>query len=380
MSGPKTPFAEAPPVPAMHSNRIEAEAYQAGVSKLSDDGATARPLLSVVTPAYNETESLPVLHERLSDLLGSLDVKWEWVIVDDHSADGTFAVITAMAQKDPRVRGIRLARNFGSHAAITCGLLHSSGRCAVVMAADLQDPPAVLPELLAQWRAGAQVVWAVRARREGETATTVGFARLYYFIMRRVVGMHEMPTTGADFFLIDRHALDAFRQFGESNASIFALITWMGFRQATVTYSKQRRLHGRSGWSIEKKIKLLVDSVTSFSYLPIRFMSYFGLAVAAVALLYTAVIIANAVAGRPPQGWSSLMAAVLVIGGIQMTMMGVLGEYLWRALAESRRRPRYLIEAAIGYGSESFGIASGEQRPAGAPPTVSGPSPASVDR
>lgn len=325
------------------------EEHPLTISGLSDDRRSVRPVLSVVTPAYNEAESLPLLYERLSQVFGPLDVPWEWIIVDDHSADDTFAVIAALARRDSRVRGIRLARNFGSHTAITCGLFQCRGRCAVVMAADLQDPPEVLPDLLERWRDGAQVVWAVRAGREAEKASTLGFARLYYLIMRRVVGIREMPATGADFFLLDRRVLDAFRQFGESNVSIFALITWMGFRQSTVTYTKQRRVHGRSGWTIEKKITLLVDSVTSFSYLPIRFMSYLGVAIATVALLYTGVVVANALAGRPPQGWSSLMAAVLVVGGIQMVMMGVLGEYLWRALAESRRRPRYLVEATTEY-------------------------------
>ncbi len=267
-------------------------------------------------------------------------------MVDDHSGDNTFDVMTRIAQRDGRVRAIRLARNSGSHTAITCGLHHAAGDCAVVLAADLQDPPETLPALLDQWQAGAQVVWAVRAQREGETASTVGFARVYYLIMRRLVGIADMPATGADFFLMDRRVLDAFRQFHESNVSILALLTWMGFRQATITYDKQARLHGQSGWSLGKKLKLVVDSVTSFSYLPIRLMSIVGFVVAIVGFLYAGVVTVNALAGRPPQGWASLMVVVLVVGGIQMLMMGVLGEYLWRALDEARRRPMYIVERA----------------------------------
>ena len=304
--------------------------------------------LTIVTPAYNEAENLPVLHQRLRGVLDSIDVDWEWIVVDDHSADDTFTVIADIAGSDPRVHGIRFARNSGSHTAITCGLHHAKGDCAVVMAADLQDPPETLPALLAKWRAGGHVVWAVRARREGEKLSTIGFSRLYQFLMRRVVGIKEMPATGADFFLIDRRVVDALRQFNESNVNIMALLTWMGFRQATITYDKQARLHGRSGWNLEKKLKLVVDSFTSFSYLPIRLMSYLGFIVALVGFLYASVVIANALAGRPPQGWSSLVVVVLVVGGIQMLMMGVLGEYLWRGLDESRRRPRYLIEATTG--------------------------------
>jgi glycosyltransferase involved in cell wall biosynthesis len=309
-----------------------------------------QPFLSVVTPAYNEARNLPVLYERLGQVLNGQALTWEWIVVDDHSSDDTFAVMAGIAQRDSRVHAIRLARNSGSNTAVTCGLCHAGGGCAVVLAADLQDPPETLPALLDQWQAGAQVVWAVRVRREGETARTVGLSRLYYFVMRRVVGIREIPATGADFFLLDRRVLDAFRQFRESNVSIFALLTWMGFRQATVTYDKQARLHGQSGWNMGKKLKLVVDSITSFSYLPVRLMSIVGFFVAILGFLYACVVIANALAGRPPQGWASLIVVLLVIGGILMLMMGVLGEYLWRALEEARARPRFLIESETGPG------------------------------
>jgi glycosyltransferase involved in cell wall biosynthesis len=303
------------------------------------------PLLSVVTPAYNEEGNLPILYERLSNALVSIDIDWEWIVVDDHSSDRTFTAIGEIAARDPRVHAVRFARNFGSHTAITCGLYHARGDCAVIMAADLQDPPEVLSVLLEKWFAKAQVVWAVRTRREGEKTSTIGYSRLYYLLMRHVVGLKEMPPTGADFFLVDRYVLDAFRQFKESNVSIMALISWMGFRQETITYDKQARLHGNSGWTLKKKLKLLVDSVTSFTYLPIRIMSYVGFLVALAGFVYAGIVVGNSLAGHPVEGWSSLMVAILVIGGIQMLMMGVLGEYLWRALDESRSRPRYLIEA-----------------------------------
>src|SRR6266850_4125684 len=300
--------------------------------------------LSVVTPAYNEADNLPLMYRRISAILTPLDLDWEWIVVDDHSNDHTFRVVADIAMRDVHLRAIRFARNFGSHKAISCGLDHAQGDCAVVLAADLQDPPETIPTLLAKWREGAQVVWAARAGREGEKATTVGLARLYYLLMRRVVGLKEIPSMGADFFLIDRCVIDALRQFNESNASILALITWMGFRQTTIAYDKQARKHGRSGWTLEKKLKLALDSITSFTYLPIRLMSYVGLVVAMLGFLYTVVVIIDALAGQPVQGWASLMVVLLVIGGIQMLMMGVLGEYVWRALDEARQRPRYLIE------------------------------------
>jgi dolichol-phosphate mannosyltransferase len=309
----------------------------------SEDHA-GQPLLSVVTAAYNETQNLRVLYRRLADTLDRLALRWEWIIVDDHSGDDTFRTISELAANDPRVRGVRFARNFGSHTAQTCGIHHAAGDCVVVLAADLQDPPEVIPTLLEKWRDRAQVVWAVRGRRDGEKTTTIGFARLYYWIMRNVVGMKEMPSTGADFYLIDRRVRDAFGLFHEGNVSILSLITWMGFRQASIVYDKQARLYGKSGWNIEKKVKLVLDSILSFSYLPVRLMSYMGFIVGLFGFLYAGYVIYNALTGTPTEGWSSLMVVVLLVGGCQMLMMGVLGEYLWRALDEARRRPRYLIE------------------------------------
>lgn len=311
------------------------------------------PFLTIVTPAYNEAKNLPILYQRLRCVFDSINTHWEWIVVDDHSNDETPTIITYLAQQEHRLRGFRFSRNFGSHIAITCGLNHARGDCAIVMAADLQDPPEEIPRLITEWQQGAQVVWAVRARREGESLSRLGLARLYYALMRRTGALKDLPPTGADFFLIDRRVIDAFNQFQESHVSIFALINWMGFRQTTISYSKQARIHGRSGWNVEKKLKLVIDSITSFTYMPLRLMVYIGFIVALLGFLYAGFIITNALYGSPIQGWPSLMVVILVIGGIQMLMMGLLGEYLWRALDESRRRPRYLIEATSHQQSDS---------------------------
>ncbi len=305
------------------------------------------PDLSIVVPAFNEEQNLPAFYERVRTQAEALGLSWEWIIVDDHSADHTFAAASALAQRDPRVKALRLSRNSGSHIAALCGLDHAQGKCAAVMAADLQDPPEILGELLQPWRAGAQVVWGARRLRKGESLGTRLFSRLYYALMRHFVGLREMPARGADLFLVDRAVILALRQFRELNVSLLALITWMGFRQATITYDKEPRLHGRSGWSLRKKLKLAVDSVTSFTYAPIRLISYAGLLVALAGFLYAAWIVISRLRGSTTiAAWASLMVVILILGGLQMIMMGVLGEYLWRALDEARRRPAYLIEAA----------------------------------
>lgn len=306
------------------------------------------PFISVVTPAFNEATNVELLYNRLCSVFSVHDLEWEWLVVDDHSSDRTFEILAALAGTDPRVRVLRFARNSGSHLAVTCGLQEARGDCAVIMAADLQDPPETLPTLVERWRAGAQVVWAVRASRPGEKASTVAFSRFYYWLMKNFVGLTDMPSNGADFFLLDRAVLEGFRQFHESNNNIPTLILWMGFRQETITYEKHARVHGASKWSFEKKLKLAVDSIAAFTYKPIRYMSYAGFSIAFLGFLYAIDVLINALRGRPVEGWTSLMVVVLVLGGFQMLMMGVLGEYLWRVLDEARRRPRYLIEASVG--------------------------------
>ena len=277
--------------------------------------------------------------------MGVVGGEWEWVIVDDHSRDETFAVIEHLALRDARVRGFRLARNSGSHVAITCGLHHVDGDAAVMMAADLQDPPETLTAMLDAWRRGAQVVWAVRRQQPGQRSHA-GFAAIYYWIMRHVVGMKEMPARGADFFLIDRAVIEAFRRFPERNVSVLALITWLGFRQESVEYDKQPRAAGRSGWTLARKIKLVIDSVTSFSDFPIRLCSYGGAALIAIALV---ILIASLILLPTLLAGLLFVLSVLTgLAGLQLLALGIVGEYVWRALDEARRRPAYLIEAVAG--------------------------------
>jgi dolichol-phosphate mannosyltransferase len=309
----------------------------------SPRASSSAPELTVVTPAYNEAQNLPVLYEALGETLDET-TKWEWIVVDDHSKDDTFETISKIAAKDSRVRAVRFTRNFGSHRAILCGLERMNGKCAVVMAADMQDPPEVVPDLLAKWKEGFKVVWAVRAKREGVSAGSLMMSRLYYFMMRRFVGMKDMPAEGADFLLLDRRVAEALREFHENHFSVFAMITWMGFKQTGVTYDKKARLHGESGWSLEKKIKLALDSIVSFSYQPMRLIAGLGVFATLAGTIWLACELLCPDLSTLGDSWTKFAALLLAVSGLQWAMMGVLGEYLWRALDEARRRPRFLIE------------------------------------
>lgn len=294
-------------------------------------------MISLITPAFNEGANLPMLHERLTSVFRQLD--WEWIIVDDHSRDNTFEVIERLVAIDPRVRGIRLAYNSGSHLAFTCGLRHASGEVAALMVADLQDPPELLIQMLERWRSGVQVVWAVRRHQPGDGSGT----QLYYWIMRNLVGMNDMPATGADFFLVDRVVIDAFLAAADRHVSIFALMMWLGFRREFIQYDKQPRTRGRSGWTLAKKLKLVVDSIVGFSDFPIWWLTYAGVAALVVALV-PAVVAVVAYSGLNA---ALLLLAALVIGlfGCHLIALGILGHYVWRGLDAARKRPLYSIEA-----------------------------------
>lgn len=304
-------------------------------------------MISVVTPAFNEADNLRPLYERLAATMAAHRFEWEWVVVDDRSTDDTFAVVRELAREDRRVRGFRLARNYGAHLALRCALHHARGDCAIGIAADLQDPPELIPELVREWKKGAKVVWAARSQRLGQRWIDLAFARAFYWIMRRFVGMENIASNGADVFLFDRQILQALDQYTESNLSLLALVSHMGFRQSMIEYVKEARASGVSGWNLAKKLKLVVDSITGFSFKPIRMMSYLGIGFALAGFLYAAVVLVNAFLGEPPAGWTTLTVIVLVMGGIQMMLLGILGEYLWRALDEARGRPPYLIEDTV---------------------------------
>ncbi len=301
--------------------------------------------VSILTAFLNEASSLPAFRERLSEVLRAEAIEYEIVLVDDHSDDDGPTFAKDWAAQDPRVKYLRLSRNCGSHAAYSAGLAHCSGDCAILLAADLQDPPETIPALLAEWRNGYDVVWAARAAREGESWSTKFFAAVYYGLMRRVA-VAEMPATGADFLLMDRKVIAAYNRISEKHTSFLAMILWMGFRQKTIEYVKARRHAGRSKWTLSKKLKLFIDSLVSFSYLPIRIMSALGMIMSGSGFLFAAYVLAGRLLGwvTPNTGYAALMVTLLVGQGMIIAMLGVLGEYVWRTFDEARGRPRYIVE------------------------------------
>ena len=308
------------------------------------------PLISVVTPAFNEAESLPVLYDRLMNVFKELNVQWEWVVVDDHSNDETPEIIKRLCEQDEKVKTIRFSRNFGSHPAILAGLTSCSGDAAVVMASDLQDPPEIITRLIPLWRKGNKVVWAVRDKREGETFLTRFFSQLYNRLLRSTSSLKDIPSKGADMWLMDRQVINIMVANPELHSGITTLTRWMGFKQTSISYVKKTREFGKSKWSTAKKVKHAINTLVASTEVPIRLMSYIGIITSMLGFLYAFVVLANHLFfSNPIQGWTSLMIVLLVIGGFQMMMLGVLGEYLWRTYEESRKRPRYIIERSINF-------------------------------
>ena len=302
--------------------------------------------MSLIIPVYNEESNIPALQKQLTALFGSgMEYDFEVVLVDDHSADRTQELGKAWVEEDDRVRLIRLSRNCGSHAAFHAGLVECTGDAAIFLAADLQDPPELILDMAKQWQEGSDIVWAVRAGREGEKASMKLFAQVYYSTMRRL-GLASMPAQGADFFLLDRKVVDAYLAIPEKNTSVMGLILWMGFRQSFLPYVKQARASGVSKWTFAKKVKLFVDSIVSFSFTPIRVMSVIGALFALIGFVFAAWVVLGRLLGwvTPGTGYAAIMTALMIGMGLIMLMLGVIGEYLWRTFDEARGRPRYIVE------------------------------------
>ncbi len=305
--------------------------------------------LSIVIPLYNEAENIPTLRARLDALIATLDAgsAVDIFLVDDHSSDDTPDLLRAICAQDPRYHYLRLAANSGSHVAIAAGLTYARGDCAVFLAGDLQDPPELIRDLVALWRDGYHIVWAVRAQREGISWLDKATSRLFYAILNRFSAA-QMPPTGADFALLDRRVVAQLLRSAGPNFSLGMEIARLGYRQAQVPYTKASRLYGKSKWNLERKLRAFADAFISTSYVPLRLMSYIGLIVSLLGFLYALVVVVIRLStpNYPIEGWAALMVVVLVFGGLQMLMLGVIGEYLWRTLEQTRKRPLFWLEDA----------------------------------
>ena len=302
-------------------------------------------VISVVVPCFNEALALPQFHARLMDVINVLDMDYEIIYVNDGSGDSTLQVLQTLQRSTPGTGVIDLSRNFGKEAAMSAGIDHASGDAVVIIDADLQDPPELIPRLIAGWREGHDVVYATRSSRKGEHVIKRWTAKLFYRTMSHV-GDAPIPPDAGDFRLLSRRAVDALRQLPETQRFMKGLFTWIGFSQTSVSFSRDARQAGVTTWSYRKLWNLAIEGITSFTTAPLRLSIYLGLLTAVGAFIYGGVVVVDTlIYGNEVKGYPSLMVVILMLGGIQMITLGILGEYLGRLFMESKRRPLYLVNA-----------------------------------
>lgn len=300
--------------------------------------------LSVVIPVYfNEDNLMPLYDDMKKKIIDVIDFEYEIIMVNDGSKDGSYSVMQKIAQMDKNVKIVSLARNFGSHAAILCGLEKCTGDCAVVKAADLQEPTELILEMVDRWKKGFNVVLAVREGREESRRQTM-FANLYYWMVRKTA-LPSMPKGGFDVYLLDRKVINVLLALDERNSALTGQILWSGFRTDQVYYTRLAREIGTSRWTLKKKIRLVADTLFSFSALPIKAVSLIGALSFFGSLIWAVFVFVFKLMGRiEVSGWTTLFIFNLFSFGVMMLTLGILGEYLWRTFDASRGRPTYIVE------------------------------------
>jgi dolichol-phosphate mannosyltransferase len=301
-----------------------------------------QPELSVVVPVFNEEVNILPMYERLVAALSDHVAGLEILYVDDGSADTSWEKVNELATRDERVRGMRFARNFGHQAALTAGVDGARGRAVVIIDGDMQDPPEVIPEMVDRWRDGFEVVYGQRENREGETWFKLATASAFYRILRGITHV-DIPVDTGDFRLMGPRAVEAFRAMPERNRFIRGLVSWIGFPQTAVMYQRQARRAGETKFPVRKMTRFALDGITSFSFFPLRLATWTGFAVSIFAFLYIVVVLILKATGVSWLGYTSLMASILFLGGVQLLMIGIMGEYLARIFDEVKRRPLYLV-------------------------------------
>jgi len=306
--------------------------------------STERIKFSIVVPIYYNELNIPHTVPRLQKLQNLMpECDFEFVFVDDGSKDRSLELLLEARDRDSRIKVIKLSRNFGSMSAIQAGLGYTTGDCVGIIAADLQDPPEMFREMLDHWKVGKKIVLGTRADRE-ESFSQKLFSNTYYYMLKKLA-LKDYPKGGFDFLLIDQQVVQEVLHIQEKNTNIMSLIFWLGHDQVQIPYVRQERKLGKSRWTLSKKIKLFVDSFVSFSYAPIRFMSLIGFFTALLSILYGAFVVISTIFGIIElQGWTTIIALITFLLGVIMVMLGIIGEYLWRILDESRERPSYVID------------------------------------
>ncbi len=303
-------------------------------------------IITIVVPVYHNAASLPDLLARLQALSDrNSQYSFEYIFVNDGSKDNSFEVLTLLRVAEPRMQIISLSRNFGSNPALMAGLSEAHGDAVAAISADLQDPPEMLDEMIRAWSEGHKVVLAARRERDDPGVET-WLADTFYRLFRRFA-IKTMPNRGFDFFLIDRQVCQVINSIPEQNPYLMGLILWVGFDAHTVYYDRQRReaRYGRSMWTLGKKLKYFADAFVAFSYAPVRFASLLGFLVSVIGLFYAGIVLLlRLFGGVELEGWTSLMIVLLFVSGTQMLMLGILGEYIWRSLDETRKRPPFIVE------------------------------------
>lgn len=299
--------------------------------------------LSIVVPVYFNEDTLMDLYQDMKEKILEKLGEYEIVFVDDGSEDDSWKIMNEIRELDKNVRLVKLSRNFGEHAALLAGLSVCTGDCAVTKQADLQEDSTLILEMYEKWKQGNKVVLAVRRSRD-ENKVKVFFANMYYAIVRKFVNKN-MPVGGCDCYLIDRQVIEVLERLDEKNSSLTLQVLWSGFKTEMVYFDRKDREKGVSRWTFAKKFKLVMDSMMSFSYMPIRAMTYIGFIFDIIAvILFVSVIVEHFTVGTPIVGWSSLMCVVLCSSGLILSMMGILGEYVWRTLDAARNRPPFIID------------------------------------
>lgn len=307
-----------------------------------------KPLVSIVVPVYFNEGSIPELTSRFEELAArNPKVDFEFIFVDDDSKDNSFnLLISYLHTSKHKVKVLRLSKNFGSFTACLAGLEKSTGDCCALLAADLQDPPEILDKMISSWNEGNEVVIAARKSREDPLLSKF-FSKIYYKIFRRFA-LKDMPEGGFDFVLMDRKIRDILCQIKEKNTSLMGLILWSGFKREIVYYDRKARKHGESKWTFAKKLKYLIDSFVSFSFFPIRVSTISGIVVSIAGFLYSLFLIYDKLVNNTLiHGITALIVIVLLVGGLQLLILGIFGEYLWRILDETRKRPNFIIDEYI---------------------------------